>query len=362
MCGSTDLMKQDGVFVCQSCGTKYSVEEAKKMMVEGTVDVSGSTVKVDTSNELANLYQIARRAKDDNNHENAAKYYDMILLKDPTNWEAAFYVVYFKAMGCKIAQIHSAAISVNNCENSVLTLIRDHVPKAEQSAAVSEIVSRSIHIATMLSNGAENHYYGTDSSIRSNYIPEYIDNICAASNILYTCGSQIELLFREQKDIAPYAASAWKAAIHIQTAILQNLFILDKARTQETVATYVEKIGKYDPTYAKEYAKSQLETEIASLKKTIANTPIDRPWTWKKPEVIFMGVLSTLFMLVGIIVSGYRFLSILGVILFAGFIWLAHPDLSEATIKKNRKTVHDAKEKLAKKEAELNHLMSSAQL
>ena len=34
MCGSTELMKQDGVFVCQTCGTKYSVEEAKKMMVE----------------------------------------------------------------------------------------------------------------------------------------------------------------------------------------------------------------------------------------------------------------------------------------------------------------------------------------
>ena len=55
MCGSTELMKQDGVFVCQTCGCKYSVEEAKKMMVEGTVDVSGSTVKVDTSAELANL-------------------------------------------------------------------------------------------------------------------------------------------------------------------------------------------------------------------------------------------------------------------------------------------------------------------
>ena len=87
MCGSTDLMKQDGVFVCQSCGTKYSVEEAKKMMVEGTVDVTGSTVKVDTSGELANLYQIARRAKDDNNGENAAKYYDMVLMKDPTSWK-----------------------------------------------------------------------------------------------------------------------------------------------------------------------------------------------------------------------------------------------------------------------------------
>ena len=74
MCGSTDLMKQDGVFVCQSCGTKYSVEEAKKMRVEGTVEVTGSTVKVDTSTELANLYQLARRARDDNNSEDAEKY------------------------------------------------------------------------------------------------------------------------------------------------------------------------------------------------------------------------------------------------------------------------------------------------
>lgn len=119
MCGGTDLIKQDGVFVCQNCGMKYSVEDAKKMMIEGTVDVKG-TVKVDTSGELENLYQIARRAKDDNNGGNAAKYYDMILLKDPTSWEASFYVVYFKALECKIAQIRSAAISVSNCEKNVL--------------------------------------------------------------------------------------------------------------------------------------------------------------------------------------------------------------------------------------------------
>ena len=36
MCGSTDLVKEGGVFVCQSCGCKYSVEEAKKMMIERT--------------------------------------------------------------------------------------------------------------------------------------------------------------------------------------------------------------------------------------------------------------------------------------------------------------------------------------
>ena len=50
MCSSNDLVKQDGMFVCQHCGTQYSVEEAKKLMVEGVV-------KIDTSDELKNLYQ-----------------------------------------------------------------------------------------------------------------------------------------------------------------------------------------------------------------------------------------------------------------------------------------------------------------
>ncbi len=50
LCGSNDLMKKDGLFVCQHCGTKYSLEEARKLMVEinGTVDVQG-TVKIDNA-------------------------------------------------------------------------------------------------------------------------------------------------------------------------------------------------------------------------------------------------------------------------------------------------------------------------
>ena len=39
MCGSTNLIKEDGIFVCQSCGTKYSVEEAKKMTNEFGIEL-----------------------------------------------------------------------------------------------------------------------------------------------------------------------------------------------------------------------------------------------------------------------------------------------------------------------------------
>ncbi len=154
MCGGTDLMKQDGVFVCQSCGTRYSVEEAKKMMVEGTIDVSGSTVKVDTSDELTNLYQIARRARDDGNSESAAKYYDMILVKDPTSWEAQFYSVYFQVSTCKVGEIENASITLANCLGNVLAMIKEHVPdKAAQAEAVEEIARMCLNLSIPMLNG-----------------------------------------------------------------------------------------------------------------------------------------------------------------------------------------------------------------
>ena len=48
MCSSPNLIKKDGMYVCENCGTRYTVEEARKMMIDGTVDVQG-TVKVDNS-------------------------------------------------------------------------------------------------------------------------------------------------------------------------------------------------------------------------------------------------------------------------------------------------------------------------
>ncbi len=34
ICGSQSIRKENGVFVCQECGTEYSIEEAKKLLVE----------------------------------------------------------------------------------------------------------------------------------------------------------------------------------------------------------------------------------------------------------------------------------------------------------------------------------------
>ena len=87
MCGSTELIKQDGFFVCQTCGCKYSVEEAKKMMIEGTVEVQG-TIKVDETSKINNYLELAKVAYDGEDIQGAILYCDKVLEIAPENYHA----------------------------------------------------------------------------------------------------------------------------------------------------------------------------------------------------------------------------------------------------------------------------------
>ncbi len=87
MCGSNDLIKKDGVFVCQYCGCQYTVEEAKKLMVEGIVNVTG-TVKVDETDKTANFIELAKTAYNASQWNEADTYCTRILEIDRNNYEA----------------------------------------------------------------------------------------------------------------------------------------------------------------------------------------------------------------------------------------------------------------------------------
>ena len=247
LCGSIELIKQEGVYVCQHCGAKYSSEEAKKMMVDGVVEVTGK-LKLDSSDKLANLYKIARRAKDDNNAESAAKYYEQILIDDPDSWEATFYVVYFRAMQCRIIEIQSAASSIYNCTDTVLSLIKDNMQEeVEKEAAINEVAIRVIHISTMLYNSAKNHYNGIDIEIKNNYVQEYIDKAFASFNTLYFWGDTLESIFGNEKYACDLAATAWKKGIKFQNEIIGLL--IDKKPSKNRIMLYEDKIAQYDPLF-----------------------------------------------------------------------------------------------------------------
>ena len=140
MCGSQDLVKQDGMYVCQNCGTKYDPEEAKKLLVE---------VKIDNSAKIQNLFQIARRAYKEGNYEDSANYYQQISVDMPDNWEANFYKVLYKQRCCMIRDLPYALTAVyNNIPSTVSLILLNHdATDAEITAQITEEAVESMNFA-----------------------------------------------------------------------------------------------------------------------------------------------------------------------------------------------------------------------
>lgn len=234
MCGGTDLVKQDGLFVCQNCGTRYSLEEAKKMMIDGIVDVSGSTVKLDTRAELQNLYQLARRTKADRNNSSAQKYYEQILLQESSSWEAYFYSILLAAY-CNGAG-DDAAGQVLNCEESVFCLIRDYVKvPEEQRKAVEEVVRELKKFSERIDATA----------------PSY-DRCLTELNIVRAAGDWIVEIFGSV--YGDLAVDCWKSFVSLHSGLKRYPFRgfdvkLVQKITLDWALEYIEKIRKYDGSY-----------------------------------------------------------------------------------------------------------------
>lgn len=308
MCGSTDLVKQDGVFVCQSCGCKYSVEEAKKLMIEGVVDVSGSTVKVDDSEELSNLYELARRAKKSHNAEDIIKYYEKILLKDPRSWEASFYTVYIKAQDCEAVDVKSAANSLSGCLPTVVTLIKDYVKESDdQLSALTEISNCSHKAFDILYTKAKEYYdeimastkYKKDNAsmdLRCETDENYPYTCRAVFDILYVLGDQIDEQFGSTyKDLS---MSAWKTAAETHDSYEQTHFY--KEEEKQKVLSYKQKLGKYDV----ESKRQAIREELQHIYFLIRTTPVESKLGVNlSPEMKLLNIALGIIGILGIIVA-----------------------------------------------------------
>ena len=149
MCGSTDLLKQDGVFVCQTCGTKYSVEEAKKMMIEGTVNVSG-TVRVDNTDKIKNYLEMAKSAYDAGNKGEAESYCNRIIEIEPQNYEAWF--MKGKAAGWQSTLANIRIEESVQCFSKAIDYAPDEKKVSVQKSCADEVAELSTALMRLCCN------------------------------------------------------------------------------------------------------------------------------------------------------------------------------------------------------------------
>ncbi|GHU24645.1 hypothetical protein FACS1894164_11770 [Spirochaetia bacterium] len=181
MCGSTDFLKENGVFVCQSCSTKYSVEEAKRMMNEGTdtAVVAGNAVARNSA-KLDNLYKVARRAREDANTEQALKFYEQLQLEDPDNWEPIFFNAYYSAINAlnndkpgDSVKVVGGSVSlggnyrsgiipainfIGNCLDRTFNIIEKIQEYDEQKTAIDTVNGHVEHFSANIKNIIENEF------------------------------------------------------------------------------------------------------------------------------------------------------------------------------------------------------------
>lgn len=176
MCGGTDLIKQDGFFVCQNCFTKYSVEEAKKIMVEfdGPVEITGS-VKIDKNYET--IVKMADDAYANRNYKEAYDYYTQYLEQFPNDYERKFCRALSYGWGTKIAQMNHVDIAVNYLDEYCGCVVADtSLSDKDKSSKIAKSFTETFSLLVAVFNLSRSIYVDDGvTSIRS--YNEFLDSV-----------------------------------------------------------------------------------------------------------------------------------------------------------------------------------------
>lgn len=221
MCNGNNFLKDGDFFVCQSCGTKYTPEAAKKLMVEGTV-------KVDNSEKVEKLLKAAQMARKNNDSETAQKNYNLVLAEDPEQWEAVFFSIYYKAEKTNILNMASAMASVENCLKNIFQLIKLNVAdENEQVEAVKTLFVYILKLGALMETVArkqfaENYNIQYDHGLRR--FKDYANRSDAVSNTYMTFVAYIADNYPSNEELKKIQAIAEKASIQLK---MDKVYVYD---------------------------------------------------------------------------------------------------------------------------------------
>ena len=143
LCGSGDIMKQDGFFVCQNCKTKYSIEEARRLI---------GVVKIDRSEEIGNLLTLARRFYEEQDWAESEKYYELAMRETPNSWEPCFFRAYCHALTAGTVKPDEALTSLSNGTITSLKLLRELPGEQQQIQALDLVVLMDVHFISKMAD------------------------------------------------------------------------------------------------------------------------------------------------------------------------------------------------------------------
>ncbi len=131
LCGSNELIKEDGVFRCMYCGTRYTLEEARKLFSDDSV-----TVRIDNEELLKNNLVLIETAMSERRYEDAYNSIQESLRFDPNN-------IMLREKQAMVFYVKSKTTSVPIATEEGMEYVKKALDK-ENDAIVKRDVSKAI--------------------------------------------------------------------------------------------------------------------------------------------------------------------------------------------------------------------------
>ena len=182
---------------CPECGKQISDRAYSCPECGCPINAAPVVATQNVADEIQKLLVLARRSREASDGKNAMKYYEQILSKDPGNWEAIFFAVYYDAQECKIMNISSAANTVANSIYTTFAAIADLTNEEEKNEAINTVASYASVIAMMFVAGAVNHY--NNHPTVDGAFGECANRVVAAGNIYMEIEESLKKCFPENR-------------------------------------------------------------------------------------------------------------------------------------------------------------------
>lgn len=294
ICGSTEIAKLDGFFVCQACGIKYSTEEVKKLLLDRPANVQRAhkTSKNDNSDFITKNLSIARRAKQKEDWAEAEQYYSIVEQNDPSNIEAIFYSSYSKAMMTLVdSDIYRREAAFNVLQNSISVIDEHYDYKQHKDIGMLEQISDDIFNMVCSSYV----YKETKNGFGSVTSTEKYQTVTLFNNIGLAFSDMLDLIVEEFNDNEKdHKITLLNLALDHVEFILKNGSLQNPTQIRDYVAYYHEELHSLDPSHPLITAE---DLRLAALPKSAKSVG------WGIFITIGM-ILFSIFPLTGTLISG----------------------------------------------------------
>lgn len=284
LCEGSNLLKQGDFFVCQDCGAQYTVEAARKLLVEVEDSVPApvappvpvAEAPAEPVNRKAeNLRKLAQRAKEDGDSEAAARYFDQLLLECPDDHDAYFYSNYYAAHNIKIAEIGSAASKMTAVLTTAFKMLKNSGLSYQEAYEIGCTYCADVaEFGNMLFSNITDHWKtGSDANKIQNLnnwaIPTIRMFLTAGDCLAATFGTEEA----EENTLLLYKmALQYSAVTGDITNACQEMHQLVEAKHDAAAARSAERYWATHPEEKQQILDRQqtIRDEIASIQTSIA--------------------------------------------------------------------------------------------